>query len=146
VHKGETAVTVLGTHFNVNAYEDEPAIKVTLLEGSVQVNHQQSSVVIKPGQQAQVTSTIKIKNNVDMDEVMAWKNGRFELNGNTIEPIMRQVARWYDVDIEYNGPIPTDNFMGGTSRQANVSELLNILEQTKSVKFRIEGKKIIVSK
>jgi hypothetical protein len=146
VSKADVQVQVLGTHFNVNAYDDEPAVKVTLLEGSVRVNHQQSSVVIKPGQQAQVTTTIKIKNNVDTDEVMAWKNGRFELNGNTIEPIMRQVARWYDVDIEYNGPIPTDNFMGGTSRQANVSELLNILEQTKTVKFRVEGKKIIVSK
>ena len=153
VSKGSTSVQVLGTHFNVHAYDDETAIKVTLLEGSVKVDKGQS-VVLKPGEQAIAVasplttdhSPLTVNHSPDLDEVMAWKNGRFEFAGNTIEPIMQQVARWYNVDIEYRGPKPTDNFMGGTSRQANVSEILKILEQTKAVRFHIEDKKIIVSK
>lgn len=152
VSKGGMNVKVLGTHFNINAYDDENAVRVTLLEGSVEVKSQtgseKSQVIIKPGQQAVSINNgkLKIETNVDLEQVMAWKNGRFELGGNTIEPIMRQVARWYDVEIEYRGIKPTDNFMGGTSRQDNVSELLKILESTKAVKFEIDGRKIIVSK
>lgn len=146
VTKGDTKVTVLGTHFNVNAYDDESEIRVTLLEGSVRVNKgTMPQVIIKPGQQAKVSNQINIGQDVDLEQVMAWKNGRFELGGNTIEPIMRQIARWYDVEIEYRGPMPKDNFMGSTSKQENVSELLKILEQTKAVHFGIEGKKIIVN-
>ncbi len=148
VRKGEMETKVLGTHFNVNVYDNEPVIKVTLLEGSVKVSKASETTQLAPGQQAQINTNGKILLNktVEIDEVMAWKNGRFELNGNTIEPIMRQVARWYDVDIEYKGALPTDNFMGAVSRQENVSELLKILEQTKAVNFSIDGKKIIVMK
>jgi transmembrane sensor len=148
VRKGEMETKVLGTHFNVNAYDNEPAIKVTLLEGSVKVSKAGEAVQLVPGQQAQINTNGKILLNktVEIDEVVAWKNGQFELNGNTIEPIMRQVARWYDLDIEYKGALPTDNFKGSVSRQENVSELLRILEQTKAVSFSIEGKKIIVMK
>ncbi|HEY5408368.1 MAG TPA: FecR domain-containing protein [Ginsengibacter sp.] len=152
VQKDSTEITVLGTHFNVNAYDDEKSLKVTLLEGSVKVSVSSPSpkerawVRLKPGEQAEVSSGIKLIKGIDLDQVMAWKNGRFEFNGSTIQPIMRQLARWYDVEIEYRGPIPTDNFMGGTSRQENISEMLKILEQTKAVHFLIEGKKVIVMK
>ena len=140
-------VEVLGTHFNIKAYNDDPDIKTTLLEGKVKAANTNKEVILKPGEQAILSHTsLTINQSPDLDEVMAWKNGRFEFGGNTIEPIMQQVARWYNVDIEYSGPKPTDNFMGGTSRQANVSELLKILEQTKAVRFHIEEKKIIVSK
>ncbi|THU38395.1 DUF4974 domain-containing protein [Niastella caeni] len=153
-------VEVLGTHFNINAYNDEESIKTTLLEGKVKVSdlpagsQSQQSAILKPGEQAAIYhsplniqhSPLTINHSPDLEEVMAWKNGRFEFAGNTIEPIMQQVARWYNVQIEYRGAKPTDNFMGGTSRQANVSEILKILEQTKAVRFHIEDKKIIVSK
>jgi ferric-dicitrate binding protein FerR (iron transport regulator) len=145
VKKGETDVTVLGTHFNVNAYDDEDALRVTLLEGSVNVSNNAGSVKIKPGQQAELTRNTQpvTHNNIDVDEVISWKNGRFELGGSTIEPIMRQVARWYDVSIEYKANI-TQHFGGSVSRSASISEVLKALEATGSVKFKIEGKKIIV--
>jgi ferric-dicitrate binding protein FerR (iron transport regulator) len=143
-------VEVLGTHFNINAYDDEPVVKTTLLEGKVKISSMVNGEwsILKPGEQAVAGnhSPLTIDHSPDVEAVMAWKNGRFEFSGNTIEPIMKQVARWYDVEVEYRGAVPTDNFMGGTSRQANVSELLKILEQTKAIRFQIEGKKIIVSK
>lgn len=148
---GGASVEVLGTHFNINAYPDEDAIKTTLLEGSVKVRPAKANeniTILKPGEQAELSgnSPLTIHHSPDLEAVMAWKNGRFEFGGNTIEPIMQQIARWYDVQIEYRGPKPADNFMGGTSRQANVSELLKVLEQTQAVRFQIEDKKIIISK
>lgn len=148
VSVNDILVEVLGTQFDVNAYEDENAVMATLVEGNVRVTKGHAVQLLAPRQQAQINPNGQIvwHKNVDTDAVVAWKNGRFEFNGNTIESIMRQVARWYNVEIEYKGPVPADNFMGGTSRQENVSELLKILEQTQSVRFRIEGKKIIVMK
>lgn len=145
VSSGRAEVTVLGTHFNVNAYSDEADIKVTLLQGSVKVsepgnNHSQ---ILVPGQQAIIADDIKIAEKVDIEETMAWKNGRFRFNGADIESIMRQVSRWYDVEIEYEGKIP-GTISGGTSRFVNVSKLLQILELTKKVTFEVQGKKIIV--
>lgn len=154
VSTGDISVQVLGTHFNVNAYNDEPDIRVTLLEGSVRVSMTNGEwSMLKPGQQAVVAQGSGLTTqHPDLDEVMAWKNGRFEFGGHTIEPIMRQVAKWYDVEIEYQGARPTDNFMGGTSRYENMSELLKILEQTQAVRFKMapgdsgKVKKIIVSR
>lgn len=155
-------VEVLGTHFNINAYDEEEAIKTTLLVGKVRVvdrntkyeaGSKKSEIILNPGEQAVAYCRLPvagcrltINHSPDLEEVMAWKNGRFEFAGNTIEPIMQQIARWYDVQIEYRGLKPTDNFMGGISRQANISELLKVLEQTQAVRFHIEDKKIIVSK
>ncbi len=138
---------VLGTHFNVNAYEGESSIKVTLLEGSVRVQSSvvsRESVVIKPGQQArEVNGELSIVNNIDVDEVMAWKNGRFELNG-TVQDIMKQIARWYDVEIVYIGNVTNKRFGGTLSREENVSAVLKYLELTGSIHFKIEGRKIMV--
>ncbi len=150
VSKGEMQVEVLGTHFNVNAYDDEDEIKVTLLEGSVKVTLRQSQgdrgVTIKPGEQAQLTTNHQLQttNQIDLDEVMAWKNGRFEFRGNSIQSVMKQVERWYDVEVIYEGKISTEQFVGATSRQENVSALLKVLEATDKVHFKIEGKKVIV--
>lgn len=145
---GNTEIKVLGTHFNVNAYNDEEDIKVTLLEGSVKVGeaNTQYSKILSPGQQAQVTSNkITVSNNVDMEEVMAWKDGRFYFDGASISSIMRQVEKWYDVDIQYDTDVKY-SFVAKISRDVNVSELLKIFELTDLVHFKIEGKKIIVMK
>lgn len=152
VKNGEMQVTVLGTHFNVNAYEDEQGIKVTLLEGSVKVaspNPSQGgaleSVIIRPGQQARVTSTIKVNDGVDLEQVMAWKNGKFQFIDASIEAIMNQVARWYNAEIVYEGKIPGE-FVAEISRDLPVSKLLQIMELTNRVHFEIDSdkKKIIV--
>lgn len=139
--------TVLGTHFNVNAYEDEPETKVTLLEGSVRVSNNSGAVQLQPGQQALSAANEKpqIRKDIDTNQVMAWKNGTFNFGeGTNIKEIMRQVARWYDVDVEYKNNIQ-EEFGGSVPRQVNVSELLEKFELTGTVKFKIQGKKVIVS-
>lgn len=143
VTKGKTSVQVLGTHFNVNAYDDEENIKVTLLEGSVKVANGNANDLLKPGQQALISSTIKIVSDVNLDEVMAWKNGFFQFNRSSIPDVMRQVARWYDVDISYEGKIPNRQFGGKIHRNANISQVLTILEES-NVHYRFEGRKITV--
>lgn len=147
VSRGETKVQVLGTRFNVNAYDDEADIKVTLLEGSVKtfIGNRQS-VIIKPGQQAQVSTFIKVVDEIDLEQVMAWKNGVFKFRNTNIEEIMRQLARWYDVEISYQGNFADLNFGGTISREANVSELLKRLEATEACRFIISDRKITVVK
>lgn len=140
VTKDEMEITVLGTHFNANAYDDESIIKVTLLEGSVKVNN----TIIKPGQQAQVGTDVKVISNVNVDEVMAWKNGRFQFGGAGIEEVMRQIARWYDVEVVYEVKPQEVHFGGGISRDVEASKVFKMLESTEAVHFRIEGKKVFV--
>ena len=136
---GKGEVEVLGTHFNINAYDDESDIKVTLLEGSVKVNNS----IIEPGQQAQVSDKVKIIDKVDMDEVMAWKNDMFDFNSADIKTIMRQIGRWYDLEIIYQDNISKETFSGMVGRSNKVSKVLMILEKA-GIKFRIEGKKLII--
>lgn len=139
-------VTVLGTHFNVNAYDDEANVKVTLMQGSVKINNSKAMRRLSPGEQAQITTNdIHITNDIDLDEVTAWRTGKFIFGEKAnIETVMRQVARWYDVDVTYQGKI-TSHFGGTISRQANISELIKVLEATGHVKCRIEGRKLIIS-
>ena len=136
-------VQVLGTHFNVNAYDDEVDMKVTLLEGSVQVSKGIANELLKPGQQAHVLNDISVATNVDLEQVMAWKNGYFSFDNTDLYSVMRQISRWYDVEIVYEGKIPNRKFGGEISRNTNASQVLKILEESK-VYFRVEGKKIIV--
>jgi ferric-dicitrate binding protein FerR (iron transport regulator) len=143
VSKADVQVQVLGTHFNVNAYDDESDIKVTLLEGSVKVLKGNSSNVIKPGQQARIASDINIINVVDLEQVMAWKNGNFKFSHTDLKVIMREIGRWYDVEVIYEGNIPVQLYNVGVPRTANVSEVLKGLEYT-GAHFSVEGKKIIV--
>jgi transmembrane sensor len=139
VSKGDMQVQVLGTHFNVNAYEDETDIKVTLIEGSVRVNN----TIIKPGQQAQVSNDVKVVGHIDLDEIMAWKNGVFKFTRTDLKVIMREIGRWYDVKVIYEGNIQVQLYNVGIPRTANVSEVLRGLEYT-GANFSVEGKKIIV--
>jgi transmembrane sensor len=148
VKAGETEVDVLGTHFNIMAYEEENAVKTTLLEGAVKVIKAGTSNLLQPGQQAQsVKNTrgpaIVVVDDAPVDEVVAWKNGLFFFNRSNLQTVMRQIARWYDVEIVYEGEVPIMEFGGKISRNNNISEVLKILELSK-VHFRIEDKKIIV--
>jgi len=138
-------VQVLGTHFNVNAYADEKAVKTTLLEGSVKVFSANASVMIKPGQQSAlaVNGSFRINNDLDTDEIIAWKNGLFQFNEADIQTIMRQIARWYDIDVEFKGTMPVNTYHGKISRNSNVSQVLKILELS-GINFTIEGRKITV--
>lgn len=139
-------VQVLGTHFNVNTYDDETSMKVTLLEGAVNVSHNQEHILLAPGEQAQVSNTaIKKVSNANLNEVMAWKNGTFYFNGADIKTIMRQVEKWYNVDIVYKDDI-NYSFVANISRDVNASQLFKILELTDLVHFKIEGNKITVMK
>jgi ferric-dicitrate binding protein FerR (iron transport regulator) len=146
VKAGDAKVEVLGTHFNVMAYTDEASLKTTLLEGSVKVYQGNKAVIIKPGQQAKINSggnDIAVFDNVDTDEVVAWKNDMFLFNNSGIEIIMRQISRWYDVEVNYEGRITTDHFTGKVSRNFTASQVLKILELS-DIHFTITGKKIIV--
>jgi transmembrane sensor len=145
VSTNRMTVEVLGTHFNINSYQDEPEINTTLLEGAVKIKSAGKEKILKPGEQAQVINEkIEINNKVNIDQVMAWKNGLFRFENTSLEVVLRQLSRWYDVDIVYNGKIPDKKFGGGISRKNNLSQVLQILEESQ-VKFKIEGKKIIVN-
>jgi transmembrane sensor len=151
VESGTMQVEVLGTHFNVNAYDDDNEISVTLLEGSVKVQSSvdsRQSSILKPGEQAVINSKDEIRstNDVDVDVVMAWKNGLFKFDGNDVDAVMKQISRWYDVEVVYEGAKPVANFRGTISRRDNISEVLKMLELTKAVNFKVEGKKVIVRK
>lgn len=139
-------VKVLGTHFNINAYNDEGLVKTTLLEGSIRLAKDGSVTTLTPGQQAQIRngSGIKVVNDVDVNQVVAWKNGYFSFNRADVQTVMRQIARWYDVEVSYEKNIPERQFGGKIDRNSNITEVLKILEESK-VHFRINGKKIIVS-
>jgi len=144
VEKGDVKVEVLGTHFNMNTYDDERSLKVTLLEGAVRVISAGGANTITPGQQAQVTKgRITVANQVNAEEVMAWKNGRFLFSGTDLDQLMRQLTRWYDVKVEYNKKV-SDLFYAEIPRSTNLSDVLKALELTGKVHFAIEGKKIIV--
>jgi transmembrane sensor len=138
-------VQVLGTHFNINAYNDEEEVKTTLLEGSVKFVNGAGNIILRPGQQSQLSKDgiIKLENSVNVEEVIAWKNGRFNFENAGIEMIMRQLSRWYDVEIEYNGKTD-DLFIAEMPRDIKLSDALKALELTGRVRFEIDGKKIIV--
>ena len=143
----DMTVQVLGTHFDINSYADENYIKTTLLEGKVQVLRNGSIVELKPGQQARINRTgnqpINLVNDADLDEVMAWKNGLFHFNSSSLQEVMKQIVRWYDVDVVYQGKIPERKFDGEISRGSNLSQVLKILEETK-IHYTIEDRKLIV--
>lgn len=144
-----TKIQVLGTHFNVMAYANEGSVKTTLLEGSVKVSAGNESSLIKPGQQARVSEgQIKIMA-ANLEEAVAWKNGYFYFKNTDIQTVMRQISRWYDVDVEYRGKIPQTVFTGKMYKNVNASKVLDVLTYFK-VNFMIEqpsspsGKKTIV--
>ena len=139
-------VRVLGTHFNVMAYDDEAEIRTTLLEGAVKVVKGDKSSILAPGQQVKMDKrgVFKLDGNADVDLAMAWKNGFTSFKSADIRSIMRQVERWYDVDVIYDGNVPDRTFSGGISRDANLSELIRLLEVSK-IHFKIKGRKLTIT-
>lgn len=153
---GKAVVEVLGTHFNVNAYDNEDATSTTLLEGKVKVAETDSQLstpdsrLLQPGQQAQVahrSSTrgagVTIVNNADIDKVMAWKNGLFNFEGASLGEVMRQIERWYDIEVAYEKGIPHIEFEGKMTKDVPLKDLLIMLEKS-DIHFRIEDRKLIV--
>jgi transmembrane sensor len=145
VISGGQRIEVLGTHFNINAYDNEPTVKTTLLQGSVKVVKGDKGALLQPGQQS-IWSTaggLTIRKDIDTAEVMAWKNGMFQFDAADIGTVMRQIGRWYDVNVVFEGKLPDDHFRGKIPRDVNASQVLQILALS-GVDFRIEGKTIIL--
>jgi transmembrane sensor len=163
VEAGGQIIDVLGTEFNINCYSDEADVRTTLLWGSVRVwlPGASDSLVIRPGQQAAsvgatssaapgggvagstAASRLRVIDNADIEQVIAWKNGYFQLNDADIRTIMRQVARWYDVEVKYEGVPPTQELSGKMRRSASAAEFLDMLSYF-NIRFRVEGRTIIV--
>lgn len=145
VRAKEMEVTVLGTAFDISVYEDETSLSTTLIEGAVKISKGDRQELLQPGQQAQLNEhgNFRILPGVDVDAVMAWKNGYFSFHHTDLKAVMRQLARWYDVSVEYQGNMPDMKFGGDIPRSANASQVLHILEESK-IHCTIEGKKIIV--
>jgi transmembrane sensor len=138
-------IQVLGTHFNVNAYADENTLKATLLEGSILLTSNGTGSRLEPGQQGQLNENgrIAVIKDADVEDAVAWKNGRFHFDNADITSVMRQLARWYDVEVVFEGKIPTEKFDGEIPRSSNISEVFKIL-QLSNVHFKVENKKVTV--
>ncbi|SEA63895.1 FecR family protein [Pedobacter hartonius] len=137
-------VNVLGTHFNINAYADDPEAKTTLLEGSIHITASGVSKTLKPGQQAVHAGNDMQIFSADTELAVAWKNNEFMFEEQSIKSVMKMVERWYTVEVIYQGDIPLDKFSGVVSRFDNVSKVLSVLESTGRIKFKIEGRRIYV--
>lgn len=146
VRLNSAEIQVLGTHFNVMAYAEEATVKTTLLEGSIKFVQQQRGLLLKPGEQIQLSKdgSTKIESDVDTDQVVAWKNGLFQFDNSDIETVMRQLSRWYDVSVVYSNTNIKHLFVGEMPRSSTLSEILKALELTSRIHFKIDGKKIIV--
>lgn len=144
VKSDKQTIEVLGTHFNVHAYNNEAAVKTTLLEGSVAVSSKNQKAILKPGQQSNISDNAKIAiREVDTEAAIAWKNGRFKFDNADLKSVMKQLERWYGIKVEYRGDVSDVRFNGGTFRNKNLSEVLKVLELS-NIKFKVEGKTIIV--
>lgn len=141
VSVNNTEVEVLGTHFNIMGYNDEDATTTTLLEGSVKIIKGNTQQMIVPGQQAMVKQDITVKN-VNVNEAVEWKNGNFNFAHEKLQSIMRKIARWYDVDVDYEGKTTSATFVGTVPRSQNITEVLKYLELTGLVHFKITERRI----
>lgn len=146
VRTDKQMVEVLGTHFNINSYGDEDAVRTTLLEGSVRIQSgvgSRESGVIKPGQQSVLNEKLTINNNADIEKIMAWKNGWFEFDQLDLGAIMRQVSRWYDVDIAYEGKLTNEKFGGRISKNLPLSAVMEMMKAN-GVECKLNGKTLNV--
>lgn len=143
VKAGDLDVDVLGTDFDVNTYEDEAVSRATLLAGSIRVK----GTLVRPGEQVVVSradGSVSVLPGVDEEETVAWKNGNIQFHNADVPAILRQVARWYDVDIVYEGKVPEGHFTGRVSRDTDLAGVLRIFALSQ-IHFRIEGRKIVVT-
>ncbi|UYQ91392.1 FecR domain-containing protein [Chitinophaga horti] len=147
VNAPQMEVQVLGTSFNINAYEDESAVRTTLLTGAVKITAgAQVSSVLQPGQQASLKQqSLTVANNINTEDVIAWKNGYFQFNDADMATVMRQLEKWYDVEVVYEGEVPKRSFGGGMQRSLPLTQVLKILEEN-DVQFKVTGNRITVMK
>lgn len=149
VESNNQIVEVLGTHFNINSYDNEDYIKTTLLEGSVRVSlnsEQPNAQLLKPGQQSLTSSSqreIKVQS-TDTEKAIAWKNGYFKFKNTPIKEIMKEIERWYDVELIYDGKLAPDEFTGYISTDVKISGVLKMLEESGGIKFTVKGRKLKV--
>lgn len=147
VQIGDMDVEVLGTHFNIQAYEDEKEIRTTLVEGAVKVKSSEQSALLKPGQQIVYNAANNHLTNpakVNLEEVTAWKEGYFLFNQSSLQDVLQQIMRWYDIEIKYLGEIPNRKFSGGMSRHSNLSDVLKILKES-GIQFKLKGNTLMVA-
>jgi transmembrane sensor len=143
---GGQEIEVLGTSFNVNAYTNEQLIRTTLLEGAIRVKAGNANQKLAAGQEAQlniISREMILNNHINATDAISWKDGFFVCNGKDLQAILRQVARWYDIEVEYKGSIQPESFAGSISRNMDLSELLKVLEIT-GVQFSLQGRKLTV--
>ncbi|MNT25034.1 fec operon regulator FecR [compost metagenome] len=145
VETDKQEIQVLGTHFNVNAYGDENTVRTTLVEGSVNVRcNSGQSVLLKPGQQAVLTGTLEVRE-ADIQQQLAWVNGDFIFRGETLENVLRQVSRWYDVDVECPAHIGQLRFNGMVSRSQPISSIIKMIQSTKKAKVTLNERRFVVT-
>ena len=146
VKVNSSEVRVLGTHFNINAYSDESTLTTTLLEGAVQFTNGKSTYTLKPGDQAELSRTgqVKLLSDVDLENVVAWKNGLLHFENDDINAVMRKLSRWYNIEAVYNTDVK-DHFFAEIPSKSNLSEVLKVLELTGKVKFGIDGRTIVIN-
>jgi transmembrane sensor len=130
----------IGTEFNISAYKDEPDRRTTLVEGAVKVNNR----ALKPGQQSILENNELTITTADIEQVTAWKDGDFNFRGQHIDVIMRQLARWYNIEVRYEGKMTDEVFYGTISRKKNISQVLHTLERKQKIHFKIEGRRVTV--
>ncbi len=146
ISKGQT-VEVLGTHFNVTAYADEPLVKTTLFEGAVKVTHAADTQFLRPGQQALLSSSsLALNKHADLEQVSAWQNGYFKFD-EPLDAIMQKIARWYKVKVTYEKGVDLgQTFSGEISRSRNIADVLNLMALSENVHFKLEGRSVTVLK
>jgi ferric-dicitrate binding protein FerR (iron transport regulator) len=145
VQARNSVVQVYGTHFDVFAYPDEATVKTTLLEGSVKISKGALHKMLVPGEQATVRDHIQLSK-VDTKAIVEWKNGNFNFSHENIRSIMRKISRWYNVDVDYLGQTTDEGFVGTIPRSADIQNVLDMLQLTRTVHFKIKGRRIIVMK
>ncbi|GGF24795.1 FecR family protein [Echinicola rosea] len=143
VQANDTEVKVLGTHFNINTYENEPLTKTTLLEGSVEVSHKDKTKVISPGEQALSNGQLSVRK-IDTRQVVAWKEGLFMFKRTKLEDILRQLERWYAIKVSFDGDIPEKHFSGTISMDTNLSKVLGMLEMSGAIDFELKNGTVYV--
>ena len=147
VHTDQSDIKVLGTHFNINAYDDEEYQRTTLLEGSIEIKRGNRKALLIPGQQANInqqSDQINIQEVEDPDAIIAWKNGYFQFEKSDLQSVMRQISRWYDTDVSYNGAIPTKQYTGKIPRSVNAIKLIEMLSYS-GIHCNIEHNQITVN-
>jgi transmembrane sensor len=139
-------IRVLGTHFNVMAYVDEQSVKTSLFEGSVKFTRYNQTSLLKPGEQSQLSKTGKLSvvNNIDINNEIAWKNGLFHFENADIETVMRQLSRWYNIDVDFKGKKTDDLFFVEMPESSNLADVLKVLEITGHIKFEMEGRRLTI--